>query len=119
MKRLQIKQRQAEGRKARVRKKIGGTAARPRVSVFFSNKNVVAQLVDDVAGKTLAAVTTLSADAAHKGSGRDAAKWVGAALADKAKELGVEEAVFDRGSRRYHGKVKDLAEALREKGLKL
>ncbi len=119
MKNLQIKARRAEGRKARVRKKISGTAARPRVSVFFSNKHIVVQLVDDVAGKTLAAVTSMSADAAAKGKNREAARWVGAHLADKALALGVKEAVFDRGPRRYHGKVKDLAEAIREKGMKL
>ena len=119
MKNLLIKERRAQGRKARVRAKISGTAARPRVSVFFSNKHVVVQLIDDEAGKTLAAVTSMSADATAKGKNREAARWVGATLAEKALALGVTEAVFDRGSRRYHGKVKDLAEAIREKGMKL
>lgn len=119
MKNLIIKARRAEGRKARVRSKISGVASRPRLSVFFSNKHVVVQLIDDVAGKTLASVTSMSADAAAKGKNREAARWAGAAIADKALALGVTEAVFDRGSRRYHGKVKDLAEAIREKGLKL
>ncbi|MBI4665566.1 MAG: 50S ribosomal protein L18 [Nitrospinae bacterium] len=104
-------------RKARIRKRISGTAERPRVSITFSNKYVSAQLIDDVAGKTLVAASSQEKDAAVKGKSAAAAKWAGATLAERASKIGVQKAVFDRNGYIYHGRVKDLADAIREKGI--
>ncbi len=106
-------------RKNRIRKKIRGTAERPRVSVFISNKNVSAQVIDDDSGKTLVSASTVEKGAVQKGKDREAAKWVGSALSEKALGAGIKAVVFDRNGYRYHGKVKELAEAMREKGLSL
>ena len=101
-------------RRRRVRAKIVGTAERPRISVFRSNRGISAQLVDDVAGRTLAAVQW----AEFRGADRmQQAQQVGSALAERAKAAGVERAVFDRGGYQYHGRVRALAEAAREGGL--
>ena len=100
----------------RIRSKISGTPERPRLSVFRSNKHMYAQLIDDVAGHTLAAASTREGDGAI---GRDASKAVGQRIAERAKEAGVERAVFDRGGYRYHGNVQALAEGAREGGLQL
>jgi large subunit ribosomal protein L18 len=100
----------------RIRSKISGTAERPRLSVFRSNKYIYAQLIDDLAGQTLAAASSKDdVDGGQKPV--DASKAVGAKLAERAKEAGVERAVFDRGGYRYHGRVKALAEGAREGGL--
>ena len=104
-------------RRRRVRAKINGTAARPRLSVFRSNKGIQAQLIDDVQGHTVAAVNWVEADL-KPFARMDQAKRAGELLAQRAKEAGVEECVFDRGGYRYHGKVKALAEGAREGGLK-
>lgn len=101
----------------RIRSKISGTSERPRLSVFRSNKHIYAQLIDDLAGTTLAAASTREGDAS--GSGTEASKGVGQRIAQRAKEAGVERAVFDRGGYRYHGNVKALAEGAREGGLQL
>ena len=101
----------------RIRAKVSGTPERPRLSVFRSNKHIYAQLVDDMAGATLAAASTREADVT--GTGVDASKAVGQRLADRAKAAGVDRAVFDRGGYRYHGNVKALAEGAREGGLTL
>jgi large subunit ribosomal protein L18 len=101
----------------RVRKKIAGTAARPRLAVFRSNKHIYGQLIDDLSGSTLAAASTL--EAKGDGSKADAAKAVGALLGERAKAAGITEAVFDRGGNRYHGRVASLAEGAREAGLKV
>lgn len=98
-----------ERRRARVRGKIRGTAERPRLSVFRSNKHIYAQLVDDVKGGTLAA--------ALGGANISAAGEVGKTLAGKASKLGIKKVVFDRGDYKYHGRVKALAEGAREGGL--
>jgi large subunit ribosomal protein L18 len=106
-----------ERRHKRVRAKVFGTAERPRLVVFRSNRGIEAQLVDDLEGKTVAAATWLHLSKA-KGSKTDQAAEVGKLLAQRAKETGVGSAVFDRGGYLYHGRVKALAEAAREGGLK-
>jgi large subunit ribosomal protein L18 len=104
-------------RRRRVRAKVNGTAERPRLSVFRSNRGIQAQLIDDVQGHTVAAVSWVEADL--KALARmDQAKRAGELLAQRAKDAGVEECVFDRGGYRYHGKVKALADGAREGGLK-
>ena len=105
-------------RRARVRGKISGTAQRPRLSVFRSAKHIYAQLIDDVAGVTLAAASSMDKDFEGNGGNKEAAKKVGLAVAEKAKAKGIEEVVFDRGGFIYHGRVKELAEGAREGGLK-
>jgi large subunit ribosomal protein L18 len=104
----------------RIRNKVNGTAQAPRLAVFRSNKHMYAQLIDDVAGTTLVAASTMESDIASKleaTSNIEAAKAVGEAIAKKAIEKGITEAVFDRGGYIYHGKVQALAEAAREAGL--
>ncbi len=103
-------------RRRRVRAKVSGTAQRPRVSVFRSNRGISAQLIDDVAGKTLAAVNWTEPDLRALESAQRA-EHAGALLAQRAKAAGVSSAVFDRGGYRYHGQVKALAEGAREAGL--
>jgi large subunit ribosomal protein L18 len=104
-------------RHMRVRGKISGTAERPRLVVFRSNRGIEAQLVDDTSGKTVAAATWLQLES-FKGSKSEQAAEVGKLLAANAKKAGVENVVFDRGGYLYHGRVKALAEAAREGGLK-
>lgn len=106
-------------RHMRVRNKISGTAERPRLAVFRSEKNMYAQIIDDVAGRTLVSASTLDKDFAAKvGSNKEAAKAVGELIAKKAVENGIEEVVFDRGGFVYHGRIKELAEGAREAGLR-
>ncbi len=103
-------------RRRRVRAKVSGTPERPRIAVFRSNRGVSAQLIDDVAGRTLASVNWTEGDV--KGLAKmEQAKQVGKLLAERAKAAGVETAVFDRGGYQYHGRVKALAEGAREAGL--
>ncbi len=107
----------------RVRAKVQGTAQRPRLSVFRSNCHIYAQLIDDAAGRTLAAANTRQSALAidlpkSRGSNRAAAEFVGKAIAAQALAKGVGQVCFDRGSYRYHGRVKALADAAREAGLK-
>jgi large subunit ribosomal protein L18 len=112
--------RQARQRRhKRVRKRIFGTADRPRLVVFRSNHGIEAQLVDDIDGKTLAAASWLQLKKSFKGNKTEQAAEVGKLLAQNAKKAEVEEAVFDRGGYLYHGRVKALAEGAREGGLKL
>jgi large subunit ribosomal protein L18 len=103
-------------RRRRVRAKISGTATRPRVSVFRSNRGLCAQLIDDGAGHTLAAVNWFEPELRSLAK-PERTKRAGAALAERAKAAGVTEAVFDRGGYRYHGHVRKFAEAIREAGL--
>jgi large subunit ribosomal protein L18 len=104
-------------RRRRVRAKVRGTAERPRLSVFRSNRGIQAQLIDDVNGHTLAAVTWTEDEL--KSLGRmDQARRAGEVLAERAKAAGVETCVFDRGGYRFHGKVKALAEGARQGGLR-
>lgn len=106
-------------RKKRVRAKISGTPQRPRLSVYKSNANIYAQLIDDVNGVTLASANSLQKDLAEtEHSNVETAKKVGEAIGKRALEAGIEEVVFDRNGYLYHGKVKALAEAAREAGLK-
>ena len=107
-------------RKARVREKITGTDARPRVCVFRSNKHIYAQVISDDQGKTLVTVSTLSkelAAAANKNKRVDAAKQVGLALAKVCKQKNITKVVFDRNGFLYHGRVKAIADGAREGGL--
>jgi large subunit ribosomal protein L18 len=103
--------------KRRVRGKIQGTSERPRLSVFRSNKQIYVQIIDDREGRTLAAAGSLGDDAA-KGAKIEQAAAVGKMIAEKAKAAGIEQVVFDRNGYLYHGRVKTLAEAAREGGLK-
>jgi large subunit ribosomal protein L18 len=103
-------------RRRRVRAKVTGTAERPRISVFRSNRGIHAQLVDDLAGHTLAAVSWTESDLREL-KPMEQAEQAGRALAERAKAAGVESAVFDRGGYRYHGRVKAFAEGVREGGL--
>jgi large subunit ribosomal protein L18 len=105
-------------RRRRVRAKVRGTADRPRVSVFRSNRGIFAQLVDDDAGHTLAAVSWTEQELRTL-KPMDQARRAGELLAERAKAAGVERALFDRGGYRYHGRVKALAEGAREGGLRL
>jgi large subunit ribosomal protein L18 len=100
-----------------VRGKVNGTAARPRVVVFRSNRGIEAQIVDDAAGRTLAAASWLQLKKGFKGSKSEQAAEVGKLLAQSAKGAGVESVVFDRGGYLYHGRVKALADGAREGGL--
>jgi large subunit ribosomal protein L18 len=103
-------------RRRRVRAKVNGTAERPRISVFRSNRGIFAQLIDDDAGRTLASVNWIESDLRSL-KPMEQAKRAGALLAERASEAGVQGCVFDRGGYRYHGRVKALAEGAREGGL--
>lgn len=103
-------------RHARVRRKISGTALCPRLNVFRSNKHIYAQLIDDVAGVTLASASS-KLDVKENGTKIEDAAVVGKVIAERAKEKGLEKVVFDRGGYLYHGRVQALAEAARENGL--
>lgn len=104
-------------RKTGIRKRVFGSPEQPRLSIFRSSKHLYAQVIDDFAGKTLAEASTVSAKV-EKGCNIDAAKTVGKAIAEKAKAAGIETVAFDRNGFRYHGRVKALADAAREGGLK-
>src|SRR3954469_18161691 len=112
-----LKHRRQERRSQRVRRKITGTAERPRLSVFRSSKHIYAQLIDDMTGVTLAAASTAGKAGAKYGGNVKAAKEVGKKLAEAAKAKGITAAAFDRGYYRYHGRVQALADAAREGGL--
>lgn len=108
-----------ERRHLRVRKKISGTPERPRLSVYRSEKNIYAQIIDDVNSVTLVSASSLEKTAEIKAGGnKEGAKLVGELIAKKALEKGISEVVFDRGGYVYHGRVQTLAEAAREAGLK-
>lgn len=106
--------------KRRIRKKISGTSEKPRMSIFRSNKNIFVQVIDDVNGKTLVAASSLIKEIAEKKdiNKKEQAALVGKSVAEKAVAAGVKEVVFDRGGYLYHGRVKSLADAARENGLK-
>lgn len=105
-------------RHKRVRGKIQGIAVRPRLNVFRSTNNIYAQLIDDVAGVTLAAASTLDKELNGYGGNKEAAKKVGKLIAERAAQKNITEVVFDRGGYIFHGRVKELAEGAREGGLK-
>ena len=105
-------------RHARIREGLSGTATRPRLSVFRSNANITAQIIDDEKGVTLVSASTLESELKITNGGNvEAAKLIGAEIAKRAKKAKIEEVVFDRGGYLYHGRVKALAEAARENGL--
>jgi large subunit ribosomal protein L18 len=110
-------------RHARVRSEISGTAQRPRVAVFKSNKNMYVQIIDDVANKTLVGLGNAKIKPAAvediKGTKEKTAYALGQTLADKMKDMGITQAVFDRGGFKYHGRVKAVAEGLRKNGIKI
>lgn len=105
-----------KNRHQRVRSKIHGTPERPRLCVFRSNKNIYAQIIDDVAGTTLVAASSQEGDLANTGN-KAAARSVGELIAEKALAKGITSVVFDRAGYLYHGRVKELAEGARDKGL--
>jgi len=107
-------------RHLRLRKKVAGTAARPRLVVTRSNRNLVAQVVDDAVGRTLVSASTLETDLrAAEGDKTDKARRVGELIAERAKAAGIDAVVFDRGGNKYHGRVAAVADAAREGGLAL
>jgi len=101
----------------RIRKTLKGTAERPRLSVYRSNKQIYVQLIDDISGVTIAASSSAAKDFATKGNKVEVAKAVGKSIAEKAIQSGIKSVVFDRGGYLYHGRVKSLAEGAREAGL--
>ena len=114
---LEKKKDRRDARKARIRNKVRGTAARQRVCVRITNKNIFVQMIDDESGRTLVSASTLGGESGATGKTKASAKLLGSALAEKAKAAGVDKAVFDRGGKLYHGRVRELAEAIREKGI--
>ncbi|MDP0491815.1 MAG: 50S ribosomal protein L18 [Verrucomicrobiota bacterium JB023] len=102
----------------RIRRKVSGTAERPRLAVHCSNKNIYVQVIDDVAGRTICAASTLDKEVEAKGANKEMAGTIGKLIAERAKGANVSEVVFDRGGHLYHGKIKVLADAAREGGLK-
>lgn len=111
---MTVKERQARIHK-RIRRKVSGSLARPRLNVFRSNKSIYAQIIDDIAGNTLAAASSL--DKTVTGSKSEQAKAVGQLVAERAKAAGITSVVFDRGGYLYHGRVKAVADGAREGGL--
>ena len=105
-------------RHKRIRGKISGTAERPRLSVFRSEKNIYAQIIDDTAGNTLVSASSVEKGFEGSGSNKEGARAVGKTLAERAVAKGIENVVFDRGGYIYHGRVQELAEGAREGGLK-
>ncbi len=105
-------------RHARVRRKISGTTARPRLSVFRSAKHIYAQIIDDETGKTLVSASTMDKDFDGNGGNKEAARKIGTTVAERAVAKGISEVVFDRSGYIYHGRVQELAEGAREGGLK-
>ena len=113
-----VKKQRRQSIRYRIRKKVGGVAAKPRLSVFRSNADIYVQLIDDDNGVTIASASSRDKDiSAQKGTKTEKSKMVGEAIARKAKELGVTDAKFDRGGYLYHGRVKALADGAREGGL--
>lgn len=110
-----------QNRQKRVRRKVSGTTERPRLNIFRSGKNIYAQIINDLEGKTLVSSSSLDKDLKSKikvGSNKEAAKLVGQDIAEKAKAKGIETVTFDRAGYLYHGRVKSLADGAREGGLK-
>ena len=104
--------------KKRIRKNISGTSTRPRLSVFRSNKQIYAQVIDDVKGVTITSASSHVKDSAQKVNKTDQAKLIGKEIAENASKAGIKEVIFDRNGYLYHGRVKALAESARENGLK-
>lgn len=120
MDRLKAKQAKLERRQRRVRSKVSGTAARPRLRITRTNIHIYAQVIDDVAGTTLVSASTVDAEvrkSLKSGGNADAAKAVGEAIGKRAVDAGIKQVVFDRGGRIFHGRVKALADGARSAGL--
>ena len=120
MKHMVKKARGRQRRKRRVRKRVSGTVERPRLTVFRSHKNIYAQIIDDLAGRTLVASSSMDKlvqGQVETGGNKAAARAVGQALAARALEAGIKKVVFDRNGYAYHGRVRQLAEAARKSGL--
>jgi large subunit ribosomal protein L18 len=120
MKAIEKKIFQRERRKRRVRKSVSGTPGRPRLTVFRSHHNIYAQIIDDTIGRTLVAASSMEKmlrGALGTGGNKSAAKVVGAALAEKAVQVGIKKVVFDRNGYPYHGRIRELADAARKGGL--
>jgi large subunit ribosomal protein L18 len=113
----EVKRVQKNRRRGRIRRKISGTAERPRLSVYKSNVHIYAQLIDDLEGRTLAAADSREVEGAE--DRKDAARKVGELIASRAGDAGIENVVFDRGGNKYHGRIAALAEGARSGGLKL
>lgn len=121
MEKNKSKQKRLERRKFGIRKALSGSQERPRLSVFRSDKHIYAQVIDDLAGKTLASASSAISEVRgdlKNGGNLAAAERVGKAIAERAKAAGITQVAFDRGGRMYHGRVKALAEAARKGGLK-
>ncbi len=119
MKRIELKTTRRRRRRRGIRKTIAGTPQRPRLAVFRSHLHIYAQIIDDLSGRTLVAASSNDkADRVSPGGNCAAATAVGKTLGERAKKVDVETVVFDRGGRKYHGRIKALAEAAREAGLK-
>lgn len=119
MDRMKLKQKRRSRRRTGIRKRIVGTPGRPRLSVYKSLRHIYVQVVDDLAGTTIVSASTMQDEVAGASPGSVAgAKAVGKMLAEKAKAKGVDSVVFDRGGFRFHGRIKALADAAREAGLK-
>ena len=115
-----IKTQRRQNIRFRIRRKVSGGTTKPRLSVFRSNKDIYAQLIDDATGTTLAAASSRQKDiAAQKVTKSEKSVLVGKAIAEKAKSLGIETCIFDRGGYLYHGRVKSVADGAREGGMKL
>ncbi|MBO5962940.1 MAG: 50S ribosomal protein L18 [Bacteroidales bacterium] len=104
--------------KMRIRKRVSGTSNRPRLTVFRSNKEIYAQLIDDIKGVTVASASTMEKNFERKGTKTERAVVVGKSIAERAKAMGIESVIFDRNGYLYHGRVKSLADSARENGLK-
>ena len=114
---MDIKIKKKQKIKWRIRRKISGTSARPRLAIFRSNKDIYAQLIDDSNGITIASANSRNKDLANDGNKTEKAKAIGIAIAEAAKAKGIETCVFDRGGNLYHGRIKALADGAREGGL--
>jgi large subunit ribosomal protein L18 len=117
MNRIKQNNQKAKRRATRIRAKLSGTAARPRLSVYRTNRYTYAQAIDDTVGKTLVSASTRGLDEGKTKSEKAAA--LGSLVAKKAKDAGIEAMIFDKGSYKYHGRVKNVAESLRESGIKI
>lgn len=120
MKRVKLKEIRRRRLKAGIRRRISGLPDRPRLTVFRSGRHIYAQVIDDLAGRTLLSASTLEKEGRiEQGGNRQAAKAVGQRIAERAKKAGIEQVVFDRNGYKYHGRVKALADAVRETGVKI
>jgi large subunit ribosomal protein L18 len=115
---LQKKKILLQKRRWRIRKKVNGTSTRPRLALRITNKHIHAQCIDDVLGKTLVYLSTISTDSKAHSPNVEGAKVFGTLFGSKAKSAGIDQIVFDRAGRQYHGRVKAFADAVRDKGIK-